>query len=232
MTNLAVRTLGDLVATHPGAARVLERARLDYCCRGQRSLADACAAAGIDVDAVTAEIEALTLGAAPAWTALSPPALADHIVATHHEYLWDELSLLDELSVKVARVHGSRHPELIRVRDLVSDLRTDLEPHLLKEEQVLFPAIRELIDSGRRDFPFGSIANPIRAMASEHDRTGELLDELSNATDRYTVPADACASYRSLYERLAELERDTHTHIHKENHVLFPAALGTVGSTV
>ena len=66
---------------------------------------------------------------------------------------------------------------------------------------------------------------PIRTMLAEHDRAGELLAELRVTTGGYAVPDDGCASYRSLYERLAALEADTHQHVHKENNVLFPAVL-------
>jgi regulator of cell morphogenesis and NO signaling len=110
------------------------------------------------------------------------------------------------------------------VAALIKALRADLEPHLLKEERVLFPAI-EAVAGGQREFPFGSIANPIRMMTLEHDRAGELLAVLRAVTHHYAAPADGCTSYRSLYERLAALEQDTHVHVHKENHVLFPAAL-------
>jgi regulator of cell morphogenesis and NO signaling len=121
-------------------------------------------------------------------------------------------------------VHGGRHPELSSVRALVREIRADLEPHLQKEERILLPAIHDLA-RGPRAFPFGSVANPVQMMLLEHDRAGELLAALRAATGGYAVPADACASYRSLYERLEVLETDTHLHIHKENHTLFPAAL-------
>jgi regulator of cell morphogenesis and NO signaling len=163
-------------------------------------------------------------GPAADWAALEPAELADHIVATHHAYLHEELPLLDALAAKVLAVHGDRHLELQEVRQLVAAVRADLEPHLMKEERVLFPAVRALV-GGRRDFPFGSIANPVRMMEVEHDRAGQLLADLRRATNHYSVPTDGCASYRSLYERLDRLEHDTHVHIHKENHVLFPAAV-------
>ena len=224
MTDLHEPTLGDLVTANPAAARVLDGFSLDYCCHGDRTLADACAAAGIDPGVVAATLADLDVGGEETWTSLDPPALAAHIVESHHRYLWDELPLLDALAAKVLSVHGERHVELAEVRALVAAVRAELEPHLLKEERVLFPAIAALA-AGEREFAFGSVDNPIRMMGIEHDRAGELLAALRAATDAYTVPADACASYRSLYERLAALELDTHLHIHKENHVLFPAAL-------
>lgn len=226
MTFSTDTNLGDLVAAHPATARILEGFGLDYCCRGERSLHDACAAAGVDPDVVGAALADATAGSGDGstWATLNLPALADHIVDTHHRYLHEELPLLDALAEKVRSVHGDRHPELGEVRTLVAEVRADLEPHLMKEERVLFPAIRAITE-GLRHFPFGSVENPIRMMTVEHERAGDLLIRLRQATGNYAVPDDACGSYRSLYERLEALEFDTHLHIHKENHTLFPAAL-------
>ena len=223
MTDVHDRTLGEIAVENPAAARVLERFGLDYCCGGTRPFADACADAGVEPGVVAAELERAPVEAA-AWAKLDAPALAEHIVATHHQYLHEELPLLDALAEKVLGVHGQRHHELSYVRRLVAAIRADLEPHLMKEERVLFPAIAGLA-SGQREFPFGTVANPIRMMSFEHDRAGELLAELRAATAGYAIPDDACVSYRSLYERLALLEADTHEHIHKENNVLVPEAL-------
>ncbi|MBX3286765.1 MAG: iron-sulfur cluster repair di-iron protein [Actinobacteria bacterium] len=222
-------TLAAIVDVRPGATRVLERHRLDYCCGGGRTLADACAEAGIDVEPVLAELaRADQAGAAePApWTAMTPTQLVDHLEATHHRYLHDELPRLTALVDKVVGVHGDRHPELVRVRDSFGLLRGDLEPHLAKEERILFPMIRQLdaaVDAPA--FHCGNLANPIRVMLAEHDRAGELLQRLRTLTDDHLPPADACGSYRALYEGLERLERDTHLHVHKENNVLFPAVV-------
>jgi regulator of cell morphogenesis and NO signaling len=228
MPVLPSQTLGDLVAEAPDRAAVLERAGIDYCCHGQRTLADACATAGLDADAIAAALDLAAVGGAPEHPN-DPAGLSEFIEATHHRYLHDELPLLEALAAKVADVHGSRHPELAEVAQLVRDLRADLEPHLLKEERILFPAIRALA-GGQRDFPFGSIAAPIDVMSADHERDGDLLAVLRSTSGESTVPDDGCASYRSLYERLAALEADTHRHIHLENNVLFPAALAAAGA--
>ena len=219
------RSLGDLVAERPSTARVLERHGLDYCCNGHRSLAEASASAGVDPFAIAAELAELADDPGDDVGRLGPTELAEHILATHHAYLHEELPLLDALAEKVLGVHGSRHAELDRVAELVAETRAELEPHLAKEERILFPAIKEMAD-GRHEFAFGSMANPIRVMMLEHDRAGDLLRQLRAASDDYRVPDDACASYRQLYERLEILESDTHRHIHLENNVLFPAVLG------
>lgn len=215
-------TLGDLVAERPARARVLERYGLDYCCHGDRTLAAAATAQDLDPEAVAGELAAVTDPSGADVDALEPVALVDHIVNTHHAYLHEELPLLVALADKVHGVHGARHPELERVAALVAEIRDDLEPHLAKEERVLFPAIRKWAD-GQREFAFGTLANPVRMMMLEHDRAGELLDELRTVTDGFIVPDDACTSYGLLFERLAALEVDTHRHVHLENNVLFPA---------
>jgi regulator of cell morphogenesis and NO signaling len=224
MTDTHSPSLADIVAGNPAAGRVLDGFGLDFCCHGERSLESACAAAGIDPGAVEASLREVHSTEDATWTTLDPAALAAHIVTTHHAYLHEELPLLDALAAKVLEVHGTRHPERGEVRRLVRELRADLEPHLLKEEQILFPAITELAN-GRRPLPFVWVADPIRVMSADHDRDGELLRRLRRATADYVVPDDGCASYRSLYERLDALEADTHQHILKENHTLFPAAL-------
>ena len=223
MTDVSV-TLGDLVADDPGAARVLGRFGLDFCCHGDRTLHEACAEAGVDAATVEAELAAVPSGGDSSWTELTLPDLADHIVAVHHRYLDEELPALEALAAKVLSVHGERHAELSEVAALVVALVADLVPHLAKEERVLFPAIHALA-AGDRDLHFGPVENPIRTLSIEHEQAGELLAALRRVTDGYRVPDDGCASYRSLYERLEALELDTYLHIHKENHVLFPGAI-------
>jgi regulator of cell morphogenesis and NO signaling len=225
MTQLTTRSLGDLVTELPARAEVLDRLGLDYCCHGQRPLSEACAEAGLDASAVAAAIDAVkSSGLRDADHPVEPAALADHIEATHHAYLHAELPELTALAAKVRGAHGERHPELVEVQRLVEEIRADLEPHLMKEERILFPAIRALVD-GERAFPFGTVRNPIRMMRAEHDRAGEFLAELHSITCGYVDPDDGCASYRSLYVRLQHLEVDTHRHIHLENNVLFPTAI-------
>ena len=227
MPATADRTLADLVTADPGAARVLERYGLDYCCGGGRPLDAACAEAGVDPTAVLDALATTPDEPSPDWATMAPEVLVDHLEATHHVYLHTELPRLTALADKVADVHGGRHPELVAVRDTYAELRADLEPHLMKEEQILFPLIRELVaSSGTAEPHCGSLElGPIRVMMMEHDRAGELLAELRSATGGYEVPDDGCASYRALYEGLAALEADTHLHVHKENNVLFPAVI-------
>jgi regulator of cell morphogenesis and NO signaling len=217
-------TLAEAVDAFPKLAREFERRGLDYCCRGQRTLGDACARIGLDPAATVAELsQAGSPAVAAEWTTMSAVVLVNHIEATHHRYLWDELPRVTSLVDKIVSVHGARHPELVEIASCFSRLRADLEPHMVKEERVLFPMIRELTTSpGVPAFHCGSLRNPISVMLGEHDAVGDLLVQMRRLTGDYIPPADGCASYVACFAAMARLEADTHLHIHKENNVLFP----------
>ena len=219
-------TLAAIVDANPSAARVLELHQLDYCCGGRRTLEEACADRDLDPAVVLDALDTAEPGGTAEWTAMDPAALVDHIETTHHRYLHDELPRLAALVEKVVGVHGTRHPELRLVDATYTALRLDLEPHLMKEERVLFPMVRELTAAASTPtLHCGSVASPIEMMTLEHDHAGDLLAHLRTVANGYEPPADACASYQALYRGLAELEADTHLHVHKENNVLFPAVL-------
>ncbi len=222
-------TLAEAVDRFPLLAREFEKRGLDYCCGGGRTVGEACARIGLDPQATVAELEAVTAttAAQPAeWTTMPADVLVDHIEATHHRYLWDELPRVAALVDKIVMVHGERHPELVEIALCFSQVQADLEPHLAKEERVLFPMIRELAASADvPSFDCGSLRNPISVMLSEHDAVGELLATLRRLTNDYTPPPDGCATYAACFAAMAEIEADTHLHIHKENNVLFPLVL-------
>ncbi len=228
MTMLTTQsTLADIVTARPSLARVLEARGLDYCCGGGATLQDACAAQDLDADAVLTDLTADAADeAVPEWATMSVAELIDHLEGTHHQYLWDELPRLSALADKVQSVHGERHPELAEIASCYAMLRADLEPHLTKEERMLFPMVRALAAADAAPaFHCGSLQNPISVMLAEHDTVGELLAQLRELTSGYQTPDDGCASYAALFSGLAELEADTHLHVHKENNVLFPAVV-------
>ena len=218
-------SLGEIVTAYPLLAREFERLDLDYCCGGERTLGEACRANGLDPQAVVIELTArIGDDDAPApWSSMQPAELVEHLVSTHHQYLWDELPRLDALMDKVLDVHGASHPELAEIARCYSLIRADLEPHLMKEERVLFPAIVQMASTPTEvTFGFGSIENPISMMLREHDELGDILRQVRSLTNDYTPPADGCGSYTALFAGLELMEADTHLHIHKENNVLFP----------
>jgi regulator of cell morphogenesis and NO signaling len=223
--------IGDIVLEVPATMRIFETLNIDYCCGGQRTLAEACAHAGKDLREVQDKLATLQ-AAAPAprdpkyWQAAPLAELIGHIEATHHAFTRSELARVAPLMEKVLRVHGEHHPELARIAQCLAAVRNDLGPHLDKEEQILFPYLRKL-EAGDRDTGccFGTVQNPIRAMQNEHEEVGDILRELRTLTRDYTAPDDACGSYRSLFMGLRNLEEDLHLHIYLESHLLFPRAI-------
>jgi len=219
--------VGKIVSRRPIAARVFEKYQIDYCCRGNTSLAEACKQQGVNVATVVEELEQLENANEKVpeqdWTGASLTELADHIVETHHRFLSTELPRISGLVEKVNNAHGMRKPELGEVVSTFESMRSELESHMIKEENILFPAIR-MIESqnGQSAFPFGSVANPITMMEHEHDDAGNALRRLRQLTDDFTPPSDACPTYRVMLESLHNLELDLHLHIHKENNILFP----------
>ncbi|MEI6467047.1 MAG: iron-sulfur cluster repair di-iron protein [Verrucomicrobiota bacterium] len=222
-------TLGAMVAAHPLLSRVFERIGLDYCCGGKRTLAESCAAKGLDAGtvAVMLEVAVARPSAVPVVDAagMTLVALADHIEATHHAYLRDELPALVEKADRVAAKHGERDPRLAAVATTMRALTSEMFSHMLKEEQILFPLVRTLERDGEVGGPCGSLAHPIRQMESEHDGAGAAVARMRELTDGFTPAADACNTHRALLAGLAGLELDLHEHVHKENNVLFPRAL-------
>jgi regulator of cell morphogenesis and NO signaling len=219
------RTVGEVAAEFPAAIRVFESWSIDYCCGGRTPLADACSAAGRTVDDFVAAVESSPVAPAADWKAASLAELASVVIDGYHRYTREELLTLRAIGDKVYGVHGQRHPELARVVALIADLTADMMPHMLKEEQVLFPYVTQL-ERGVAPTPFfGTVKNPVRMMMMEHDAVGEILAKLRAITSDYTLPGDACFSYTQLYRRLAELETKTHEHIHIENNVYFPRAV-------
>lgn len=224
--------VADLASRHPSTIAVLQRHGIDFCCGGRRPLVDAAREQGLDWARLAEELE--TAVATPAedgrsWTDAALPELIRHILERYHAKLRQELPRLGAMAEKVEAVHGARHPELAEVRRTFDHLRGELEMHTAKEEQILFPLIEELAAAeilGYAPEPMhcGSVSNPIRVMEMEHDGAGQALATLRSLTGGFTPPEDACNTYRGLLHGLAELEADTHHHIHLENNILFPRA--------
>ncbi len=224
------QSVGDFVRQKPTRARVFESLKIDYCCGGKVSLKRACEKRGIEVEEVLQAITSIDLQSNADTLvdvdAMNLTELADHIEATHHTYLREELPRLDFMTEKVSRVHGDKDQWLHQMREAFVALKAELEPHMIKEENVLFPIVRQLEASDvRHGFDCGSVANPIRQMEHEHDQAGNALVTLSESTDGYAPPEWACNTYRAMLDSLARLQRDMHQHIHKENNVLFPKAI-------
>ena len=226
------KTVRELALEVPNATRVFERLKIDYCCGGGRNIAEACRAVGVPVGELSRMLEEAGAARDDAGDFRRGP-LADlirHILDTHHVYTREESSRIQALLEKVCAKHGENHPEVLEVRALFLRLDADLQPHLLKEEQILFPYILRLeaarAAGGTAPFaPFGTVNNPVRMMMFEHDTAGDLLRELRAAARDFRLPEGACMTFRALYGALEDFEKDLHQHIHLENNVLFPRAV-------
>ena len=222
MTITPDQTLADLAVTSAGAARVFHHHGLDFCCHGRSTtLAAGCEARGIDVEALIAEIE--QAAAAPSdeferWDEKALDQLIEYILARFHESHRAEFPRLLEMACKVERVHAEKPTCPHGLADHIEAMAAELEMHMQKEEQVLFP----MICSGRG----AMAAMPIQVMEHEHREAGAHLARLRELAHDYEPPAEACATWKALYEGLADFERELMQHIHLENNVLHPRALG------
>lgn len=234
MTLTWTKTVGEIAAEMPNATPEFEKLGIDYCCGGSRTLGQACTEANISIDETLARLEksraAGPSGDSADWQNQLLADLLCHIISSHHAFVREESTRIVALTAKVVGVHGKNHPELLHVQELFSALAEELSVHLMKEEQVLFPYVvrmEESILAGEPAPPamFGTVVNPVRMMMQEHEGAGDALRSLRSVTNDYTVPEDACISYRTLYEALQGFESDLHQHIHLENNILFPRAV-------
>lgn len=232
MTDFKQYTVGQIVAENFAAAHVFYRYRIDFCCHGSTPFAEACAAAGVDTATVIAALDEVqtTVSHAPDFGHWPMDLLIDYVLKIHHRGIRQRTPELAALMDKVARVHGAAHPELLEVQQLLEEAFVDLEDHLQKEEQVLFPFLYHQYDSlleGRRpdDFHCGSVAMPIQVMMSEHEHEGNRFRRIALLTNEFTAPEGACGSYRLLLDSIRQFECDLHEHIHIENNIIFPEAL-------
>ncbi|WP_372872854.1 iron-sulfur cluster repair di-iron protein [Shewanella sp.] len=228
MTNTLLDTrVGELVVQDYRFAHVFSRFGIDFCCGGGRTLSEACERAGADADEVVSALQHSAAEGEPdaVLAGLALPALLDYIEATHHSYVRTTAPLLLEYAAKMVRAHGEHYSEIKPLAGWIQALVEDLLPHLMKEEQILFPAIRAMAGGEQVNGCFGHIGNPIRAMEYEHDEAGTILKRLRELTQDYQPPAHACTTWRICYQTLAEFEADLHRHIHLENNLLFPKTL-------
>lgn len=227
-------TVAELAVHVPGAARLFERTGIDFCCGGNTTLGAACRAKGLDTEEILA---ALSFGQTlpeitdARWQGDPIEHLIQHIVEKHHGYVRAEVPRIEKWLEKVIAAHGERHPELLAVRHAFQGMAGEMAQHMAKEELILFPAIRRLaappeVSANRPPAQcFETLAQPVRMMMIEHEHSGRDLAEMREASGDYMAPPDACATYRALYQGLAEFESDMHRHVHLENNILFPRAL-------
>ncbi|WP_138430971.1 iron-sulfur cluster repair di-iron protein [Fodinibius saliphilus] len=232
MEKLNGQTIGEIVADDYRTAGIFKKFGLDFCCGGKRTVSEACEKKGVDFDKLSKEL--LSLGSVNSanhnYNDWSPALLVDYIIERHHEFVRAKTSEIEIYAHKVARVHGERHEEVIQIRDTFLTLKEEMLSHLMKEEEILFPYIKQLVNAEKKGKPvekpdFKTAANPVAMMEAEHEDAGNLMAQIEELSNGFTPPQDACATYRVLFQNLEGFQDDLHKHVHLENNVLFPKAL-------
>ncbi|MBL7749416.1 MAG: iron-sulfur cluster repair di-iron protein [Chitinophagaceae bacterium] len=233
MNEITEKSLAQIVTNNHRAAAVFEKYHLDFCCKGKRSLMQACEEKQLNITEIVAELNmAEQHNSAKAVIDLNQQSLsqlADHIVTHHHQYVKNEMPAIAGYLQKIAAKHGSRHPEMLNVFEVFTALKEEMDMHMHKEEAVLFPRIKEmeaLLTAGNQPtVQVTYLKAPIGMMEQEHDHAGTAMAAIRELTGNYILPEDACTTYKLSFAALEAFERDLHQHIHLENNLLFPKAL-------
>lgn len=230
MINIAEQTLATIVTEHHETVSVLEKYHLDFCCKGKRTLSQACTEKGLSVEAIMQELE----NSAHTKDHLSIPynemnaeQLIRHILLHHHFYVRQSMPSIEEHLTKVATKHGDRFTYMKEVLQLFTHLKNEMYLHMQKEEVILFPRIKQaeaFFKYGHNGFDNNYICGPISVMENEHDEAGAIMEQIRILTNNYTAPGDACTTFKVVLEELKHFEEDLHEHVHLENNLLFPIA--------
>jgi regulator of cell morphogenesis and NO signaling len=234
MSELNTQSLAQIVTLDHRAAAIFEKYHLDFCCKGKRSLQQACTEQQLPVDEITTELQNIFKKDPShnenSFEHLSLTQLVDYIVSNHHDYVKKEMPQIMAYLQRVASKHGDRHPEMYKVFEFFAAVKEEMEMHMQKEELILFPRIKELEklshgNPAEMQLNVAYLQGPITVMEHEHDNAGNILNEIRILTNDYTPPADACTTYRLSFAALKAFEIDLHQHVHLENNILFPKAL-------
>jgi regulator of cell morphogenesis and NO signaling len=227
-------TIGEIVADDFRAASVFREAGIDFCCGGKKTIGYACQEKGIDEGLIRQKLADLrdspsaTVHNYKEW---EPSFLCDYIVNTHHKYVQKSLPELEFYTSKISSVHGDRHPELRTIESLFAEVSRELAQHLRNEEEIFFPAVKELFSKGS-DTSKEILTDKIASLSGEHEFAGGAIDRIYALSSGYSVPEDGCNTYRVTYQLLKEFEEDLHIHVHLENNVLFPAILKEINKQI
>lgn len=219
--------LGEVVSIFPGSSEIFNGLKIDYCCGGHDTLGEALKEKGLNEDSVIQELNEeydnfiKSNAEYKDWRKEKPTALMKHIEETHHDFTKKELREIDALLFKVLKVHFSHHgEELMKVHKLFGALKTELEEHLVKEEENLFPLIKAYEKTKDKKYK-EAIEKFIKETEDEHDAAGDILKEMEEITRDFKAPEGACTTFKLVYNKLHNLEKDLFIHIYLENSVLF-----------
>lgn len=226
------KTIGEIVAEDFRAASVFRKYNIDFCCKGNRTIEEASNLKKVNPEVIYKELDDLQAVQTQNTDFKSWPLdlLADYVEKVHHRYIEEKTPALLQFLNKISKVHGDRHPELHEVFTLFEESSKDLAAHLKKEELILFPFIKKMVNAERQSLPlesanFGSVESPVEMMKHEHSVEGERFEKIAQLTNNYQTPTDGCSTYNVAYRMLEEFENDLHKHIHIENNILFPKSI-------
>jgi regulator of cell morphogenesis and NO signaling len=226
---IKTQTVGEIVAGDYRMASVFREAGIDFCCGGKKTISESCSEKGIDeqdlIEKLT-EAAVTPVAANMRFNEWEPGFLSDYIINVHHSFVRNSVSALSEYTEKIANVHGERHPELMEVAILFDALKNELLSHMEKEEEILFPAIKGAMAGSAKSAEI--VRSELSGFTEEHEAAGAAMDRINEITENYTLPADACNSYRVTFDLLEKFEDDLHTHVHLENNILFPKTLQAI----
>ena len=233
MNAIESKTIGEFVAQDFRTAAVFSRHKIDFCCKGYKTIDEVCQKKGISKDALEHDLAFILSSKNDSninFNSLSANLLIDYILETHHRYIEEKTPTLLLFLDKLCKVHGERHPELFEIKTLFSISANDLIVHMRKEEIILFPFIiameQAVLSNQLIDKPhFGTVENPIAMLQEEHESEGNIFSKIALLTNDFTPPDDACNTFKVTYSMLLEFEQDLHKHIHLENNILFPKAI-------
>jgi regulator of cell morphogenesis and NO signaling len=230
MKNFEEATLKSIALDHYEFIPILEKYSLDFCCRGKKTLKEACIENDISLETILAEINeaGIPIKVQMPFNEMSAEQLISYILIHHHFYVKNAIPTILNHLEKVVSKHGERYPNMIKVLSLFNAVSDELTPHMQKEEQILFPRIKLVFGTDKHAIIaqkiIGFIDGPISIMEIEHENAGDLLFEIRKITDHYKAPETACTTHRVCLDELKAFEEDLHQHVHLENNILFPMA--------
>lgn len=211
--------VAEIVADIPLSADIFRKYGIDFCCGGNISINEAVKNKKVDAETLIDEINELPNHDQGNINVkyLDAPSLIQYIQSRYHETIREEFKNLSPYVTKIAKVHGPNHPFLIQLQDLYRQYRDGMLKHMAQEDEHDFPALIKLSRGEQVDHS----SDIIQSLVDDHTQTGQVLEDMRELTNQYQPPSEACQTWRLVYHRLENLERETHEHVHLENHVLF-----------
>jgi regulator of cell morphogenesis and NO signaling len=228
-------TISQMVRKDYRMADVFKKWGINYCCGGNLPLEKVCALQNIDRAALDADLQqatqTLSLPSSTAFDQWPLTFLTDYIIHVHHGYIKNVLPALKAFLSSYVPGHLKQFPHLAEVQEAFLNLATELEEHTEREEESIFPYVKQIINTYNRKEVYGNLfvrtmSRPLAGIIqNEHSRIVFQVKFLRELTHNYTFAPGACTNYQVLYNKLKEFDADLVQHKHLENNFLFPRAI-------